>query len=66
MEYCENYKNEYEKVSVFSEKGKSVFEFHFQKLAKNYHDYLAAYFVVEGGVLKDEFRFVNAGRFFKS
>jgi hypothetical protein len=62
VECCKGFKSEYEKVSCCTEKGKSIFEFHFKKLAKNYHNFLASYFVVEGGVLTNEFRFINARR----
>lgn len=53
----------YEKVGFCSKEGKSIFEFHFKKLAKNYHNFLVGYFVTKGGVLTDEFRFINARRF---
>lgn len=56
---CEN---KYEKVGFCTEEGKSVFELHFKKLANNYHNFLASYFIIEGGVLIDEFRFVDVGR----
>ncbi|MCI9038529.1 MAG: hypothetical protein HFJ29_01390 [Clostridia bacterium] len=62
MENINYSKIKYEKISCFDEKRKSVFELHFQKLAKNYRNFLASYFIVEGGVVTNEFRFVNAGR----
>ncbi|MCI9247118.1 MAG: hypothetical protein HFJ30_08475 [Clostridia bacterium] len=60
MGNSKSYESKYEKVSCFDEKGKSVFELHFKKLAENYHDFLAGYFIIEGGVLTDEFRFIYA------
>lgn len=60
MGYNKDFKSEYEKVSFLSQEGKSIFEFHFKKLAENYHNYLASYFVSEGGALTDEFRFIHA------
>ena len=63
MEDVTSFNVEYEKISVFNEESKSIFELHFKELAKNYHNYLANYFVIEGGMLKNEFRFINARRF---
>ena len=60
MENNTAFEAKYEKVSVYTKEGKSVFEFQFKKLTKNYHNFLASYFVSEGGVLTDEFRFINA------
>ena len=62
MENCKNFKNEYEEISSCTEEGQSVFEFHFKKLAEVYHNFLTSYFISEGGVLTNEFRFVHARR----
>ncbi len=53
-------KNEYKKVSPFDKNGVSRFESYFEECSENYSNYLAKYFAVEGGVLKNEFRFINA------
>lgn len=60
MENIDYSKNKYEKVSCFVEEDQSVFELHFKKLSENYYNFLASYFVIEGGVLTDEFRFIYA------
>ena len=62
MECNKIFKNEYEKVSFCAEEDKSIFEFHFKKLAENYHNFLASYFITKGGVLTNEFRFIHVGR----
>lgn len=49
MEHNKNFKNKYEKISSYTEEGKSIFEFHFKKFAENYHNFFIRYFVIEGG-----------------
>lgn len=56
-------KVEYEKVKCNTKEGSNVFESYFQKCSKNYRDFLASYFVIEGGVLKNEFRLFHASGF---
>lgn len=55
-------KVEYEKVKCNTEEDSDVFKSYFQKCSKNYSDFLASYFVIEGGVLKNEFRLFHAAR----
>ncbi len=53
-------KVKYKEVDLLSEEGSSRFKSYFEECSKNYFDYLSSYFVTEGGVLKNEFRFINA------
>lgn len=53
-------KVEYEKVNTNIEKNFGTLEPYFKECSKNYHNFLASYFVTKGGVLTDEFRFINA------
>lgn len=60
MENFKYIKVEYKKADLLSKEGSSVFKSYFEECSKNYFDYLSNYFVTEGGVLKNEFRFINA------
>lgn len=60
MENIKNCKNKYNKDFQSLEKYIFGSRLHFEKCSENYFNFLASYFVVEGGVLTNEFRFINA------
>ena len=62
MEDIKNFKNKYIKDYKFFEKCLFGSRLYFEKCSENYFNFLASYFVVEGGVLTNEFRFVNVRR----
>lgn len=50
MEYCKNFKNEYEKISSYFEEGRSAFELYLKKFAEGYHNFFTNHFINKGGL----------------
>lgn len=61
MEYISYNKKNYEKIDLQDKKNYKCFEHYVKCCSKNYIDFLNNYFVVEGGVLTNEFKFVDVG-----
>ena len=57
IKFC---KVQYKKVNTNFKDSSSRFGFYFKECSENYFAFLDSYFVREGGVLKNEFRFINA------
>lgn len=62
MEYISYNKKNYEKIDLQDKKNYKCFEHYLRCCSQNYNDFLNNYFVVEGGVLTNEFKFVDVGR----